>query len=132
MSTDQYFVYVIQLNEDVKNRDKWLKRNPNQTRPECYYVGSSSHTPECRFQQHRTTSGEPFLCKCHKRRGRAVNPFQIGKWPEAMKLTPEKYSHLNSDFLSEDQAREIEKNVAQSLMGQGYGIWTDKCNQRPD
>ena len=132
MPADQYFVYVIELVQDVKQRPGWPGRNPNQTRTECYYVGSSAHTPECRFEQHRAPADEPFLCQCHVIPGEPVRQNQVGKWPEALRLEPRRYEHWTDRIPSRTRAEQLESRIAQRLMNEGYGVWTDRSFQRTD
>ena len=132
MSTDQHFVYVIELGQDAKQRPGWLSRNPNQTRPKCYYVGSSAHTPECRFEQHRAPADEPFLCQCHVIPGQPVLQNQVGKWPEALRLEPRRYEHWTGRIPSRTRAEKLEARIARRLMDEGYGVWTNRSFQSAD
>ena len=132
MPADQYFVYVIELGEDAKQRPGWQGRNPNQTRTECYYVGSSAHTPECRFEQHRAPAVEPFLCQCHVIPDQPVRQNQVGKWPEALRLEPRRYEHWIGRIPSRPRAEQLESRIARRLMNEGYGVWTDRSFQRTD
>ncbi len=132
MPTDQYFVYVIELGQDAKQRPGWQGRNQHQTRTECYYVGSSAHTPECRFEQHRAPVNESFLCQCHVIPGEPVRQNQVGKWPEALRLEPRRYEHWTGRIPSRPRAEQLESRIARRLMNEGYGVWTDRSFQRAD
>jgi hypothetical protein len=54
MSETRYSVYVIDLLDDVLENRKIREANPGYIAGSpCVYVGSTAHTPEERFTQHR-------------------------------------------------------------------------------
>ena len=55
-SSSKYYVYVIELKKQVWAKEaSYQKKNPHLTKQyvgKCYYVGQTSHLPECRYKQH--------------------------------------------------------------------------------
>ena len=95
----------------MKNQT-WKEANPNQTSERCYYVGQSSHTPECRRKQHVTKRGESCTCCCDKKHGQEVNEYVVGRGQfvkdHAREVCPELYEDLNP-FDTQAEAEEAEE-----------------------
>lgn len=125
-----YSVYVIKLKSSVRNKDWWREKNPNQVTEECYYIGQSLHSPECRFKQHVHHDGTLFMCECDLKRGKEVSDVnQFGLLSEtgsltAEKLCPELYEDLSAPSLLSD-ALVLEKQVAEELRSHGHGAYSN-------
>jgi hypothetical protein len=119
-----YSVYIIELDPAVFDLAHWTRSNPDQTKEECFYVGQTAHSPECRFEQHKLPARSEFLCMCSCNRGQLVNEFQIGRAKFASKyskqLRPDMYAHLNP-IASQSESKEIEETIAENLRSEGYG-----------
>lgn len=130
---NHYHVYVIQLDKRIlkEARRRTLRDNPDaDERMPCYYVGSSRHRCQCRFNQHiRFASGfDNYVCeKCYggqrmrrefRRSGVRGTRGSIypGKYGEI--LRPDLFAHLNPIDTADD-ARKIEKELAERLRGYG-------------
>ena len=101
------FVYVIELDNSVaKHRD--VRRNNPQSRSsmKCLYVGQTRRSPEERFQEHHTGSGQ-------KKGGRHLR----GK---CLKLRPDLYEFYNPMPLLE--SLELERDLAEDLRKQGHTV----------
>ena len=50
----KYFVYVIELDEEVAEHQKFRTKNPFYIKGNgCLYIGQSTRKPELRFEQHK-------------------------------------------------------------------------------
>ncbi len=120
-----YSVYIIELDPAVRDLDPWFRSNPIQTKENCFYVGQSAHSPECRFEQHTSPARSVFYCICDFRRGELVNEFAIGRARFAStystRLCPDMYAHLNP-IASQSESKRLEKNIAETLRAEGYGV----------
>jgi len=123
-----YYVYVIELDPEAKDRPQWSAQNPDQTTEQCFYVGQSSHEPECRFAQHAAPRRSEFLCRCSSRPGSVVNAYQIGRAQFArdlaLRLRPDLYEEMNP-LDSQDEAKQAEASLAALLRDQGHGAWSN-------
>lgn len=98
-------VYVIELDESVRTKPKFLEANPGHDPSlPCLYVGRTGLTPEERFEVHRT---QPKGSRIVKRFGK--------------KLRPDLYKHLNP--LTHEAAVATEESHAKALRVQGYAVW---------
>ena len=99
-------LYVIQLDPLVRKDSKaFREKNPNyKADKHCLYVGSSAHTPEKRFAQHKTGEGANRYAKKY-----------------GLKLLPELYQ--NQPILTANNYVEEEKAYAEALRRQGHAIW---------
>ena len=51
---NKYFVYVIELDEEVAEYQKFRTKNPFYIKGNgCLYIGQSTRKPELRFEQHK-------------------------------------------------------------------------------
>jgi predicted GIY-YIG superfamily endonuclease len=88
-----YSVYVIELTDD-----------PDVEPGKTVYVGQTWHTPEKRFEQHKTG-----IHAGKHARGRCI------------KLRPELYAHLNP--LTESKSLEMERLVGDQLRNKGFTVY---------
>jgi hypothetical protein len=98
-------LYVIRLDDAVREDRRFKKQNPDYggSKP-CMYVGSTGHTPEKRFQQHRDGYKASSAVRKH---GRYI------MW--------KKFDHLNPIPSHEAEVREAA--LADDLRRKGYGVW---------
>ena len=98
-----FSVYVIRLNEAVMDVGRFAKKNPKGTK-DCFYVGSTWHSPAARFQNHQ--------------RGHRACPL-VKKYGEHLvqKLTQD------GKFHSRDEAEAEERRLARELRRDGYRVW---------
>ena len=130
-----YHVYVIELDKKILAEKKRVvrRKNPHLVRErncDCYYVGSTRHRCECRFNQHiRYSRGDyGYLCSgCYdgekkpryfRKEGRkgTIGSRNAGRY--GIRLRPDLYSHLNP-IKGKETALRIEKELAQVLRKKG-------------
>jgi len=99
-------LYVIQLDPLVhKDSRAFREKNPNyKADKHCLYVGSSAHTPEKRFAQHKAGKGANRYAKKY-----------------GLKLLPELYQ--DQPILTANNYVEEEKAYAEALRSQGHAVW---------
>ena len=102
----KYFVYVIELDEEVAKYQKFRIKNPFYVKGNgCFYVGQSVREPKLRFEQHK---------EGHKSNSYAK---KFG-----LKLRPDIYDKYNPIPTRMD-ALEIEKMLGERLRKKGVGVW---------
>lgn len=104
MTQRTYSVYVLELDDSIKTKSRFLRANPLGTK-ECLYVGSTAKTAEERLADHRdgTPTGSRFIrgfVKCLR--------------PD---LAPA------SRLLSRENSKAREQKHAESLRRRGYFVW---------
>jgi len=99
-------LYVIQLDPLVRKDSKaFREKNPNyKADKHCLYVGSSAHTPEKRFAQHKAGEGANRYAKKY-----------------GLRLMPELYR--DQPILTANNYVEKEKAYAEALRRQGHAVW---------
>ena len=137
LKTSKHYLYVIELKKTIlikepsfRKKNSHLKREYNG---KCYYVGQTSHLPECRYKQHvskrRDTPGSNFTCACFtekptKREFKSSN--RPGRFvPEYHKkggLRPDLFNKLNPAADTKEKAELAEKKLAQHLRDQGFAV----------
>ena len=111
----RYCVYVVALKSEVLNDKKFAKKNPQYIEgKKCYYIGSTSLTPEERLRIH--VEAIPTK-KGNRQCNKYVNRFSDG-------LRPGKYKSMGY-FDSRAEAERNEKEKARRLRNKGHAIWTD-------
>jgi hypothetical protein len=136
-SSSKYYVYVIELKKTVWIKEaSFQKKNPHLTKQydgKCYYVGQTSHLPECRYKQHvsrrRDTPGNKFICGCFtekpiKREFTKKNrPGRyVAKYHKKGGLRPTLFNKLNPAANTKEGAELAEKKLAQKLRVQGFAV----------
>jgi len=102
----QYFVYVIELDRAVRQIRKFRDANPEmKALTPCVYVGSSTRTPDQRFDQHK----EGY------KSNRYAKKF-------GLRLLPDLFAPYNP-IPSRADALELEEYLADRLRKMGYGVW---------
>ena len=134
----KYHVYVIELDQlviDADRNDKFSQANPGyEPGHKCFYVGSTAHTVECRFEQHKRHA-EPenvdFPCDCF---GEYTRRFFLGRHPKGgnrgnkyagkygLALAPEFLPEV-SVFDTRDDAEAREESLADELRTDGHAVW---------
>ena len=102
----KYYVYVIELDEEVLLNKKFRNNNPSYIKgSECVYVGQSSRKPELRFEQHKEGYKSSKYARIY-----------------GIKLRPDLYDKYNPIPTRKD-AEEIEEMLSRSLRKKGLGVW---------
>lgn len=129
----KYHVYVIELDFDLTKNRRFMAANPRYRQGmDCLYVGSSAHTPECRFLQHREHAKKRTLgytCYCDgveafhefvRGGGRTRGSYYPGVY--GLRLRPDLFYRYNPAS-TQDKAAVLEKTLALSLRNLGYAVW---------
>ncbi len=99
---------------------------------DCLYIGSTSHTPLCRFTQHKLHAKKKTLgytCSCFGKDrfhefvrggGHTRGSYYPGVY--GLRLRPDLFYALNPISLSK-QAFALESKLAQTLKIKGYAVW---------
>lgn len=120
-----FHVYVIELDDEVREVKEWQRRNPNQEHSPCFYVGASGHSPTCRLNQHlHATTQYSTECICEFNIGRPVksrgNKY-VRKY--CIDLADPSFRPKKTVFRTMDEAVEAEEAFAKQLREEGYGAW---------
>ena len=99
-------IYVIEMDDSVREQNTFRDKNDEQleTGLPCLYVGMTSLTPEQRFDQHKSGI----------RAARYVKRY-------GLLLRPEFYLAVNP--MLQEEAKELEKELAARLRRAGYPTW---------
>ncbi|MFC1958241.1 GIY-YIG nuclease family protein [Chloroflexota bacterium] len=109
-----YYVYVIELEKAFSETSRAKQANPNARNDKpCIYVGSSSRTPEERFNQHingiRNPKG-PLYSRIVRRYG--------------IRLRPRLYVKHNP-ISTREEAEAKEKELTERYRRRGYTVWSN-------
>jgi hypothetical protein len=106
----RYRVYVIEVDDSVKNRARVQRMNPKADPAlPCVYVGQTSREPEVRLQQHQ--HGKSW--------GRDLaGRFMVG---HCVMLRPDLVKGI-AENMTELESMKAEKELADKLRGQGYTV----------
>jgi len=130
-----HHVYVIELDNKVLREDHRFApefTDRSNTAVRCYYIGQTSHRPECRYKQHvakRTRPRKHFTCSC--KTGKSVlTPFSAynkgnmatNRYHLPGGLRPELFTHLNPVRGGRDAAEKAERTLAMALREEGYAV----------
>jgi hypothetical protein len=103
--SDHYFVYVVELADQVWNSARFRRANPSwQLGRSFVYVGMTGLDPDLRFDRHKA--------------GIKANTFVRD---HGLRLLPQLYEHLNP--MPYEAARAMEVELAIALRRAGYGVW---------
>lgn len=103
----KYRVYVIELNKAVLSEYKFRSTNPDyMDGMPCVYVGMTQESPEERFRAHKN----------HNKNGQFVPEY-------GQHLLKNLYEEYNKNPMYSWEAARLEKELAQKLRDQGYGVW---------
>lgn len=99
---------------------------------DCLYVGSTSHMPQCRFQQHQLHAKKRSLgytCMCDgseafheffRGGGHTRGSYYPGVY--GLRLRPDLYYSLNP-VAGSKRASVVEEKLATFLRSRGYAVW---------
>ena len=106
-------VYVVELDRKVwSDKVKFRAANPHyKGMMGCLYVGMTSHSPQERYQKHK--SGYK------NKKGFKISSVYVEKYGKC--LRPSLYATFNP--LTRSDATTLEKNLAHSLKKRGYAVW---------
>jgi len=132
---DDNHVYVIELEESALDEDKFApdfnRDNFKSSITKCFYVGETTHTPQCRYYQHVAKRQKPrkvFICRCNKEGVKVpFTPYNRGsrhvnKYYKKGGLRPKIYRDYNPVKGDKEKRREVEKELAESLRKQGHAV----------
>jgi hypothetical protein len=104
MSTS-FRLYVVALDPAVRQVGRFRRENQKSSGP-CLYVGSTAHTPEHRFGQHKA--------------GRFANRGWVKKFGVGLAM------HLadGKEYQTRESAEQAERELAESLRKEGYQVWS--------
>ena len=104
MSTS-FRVYVVALDPAVQQVGRFRKAN-SRTAGQCLYVGSTAHTAEHRFAQHKA--------------GRFANRGWVKKFGVGLAM------HLSDgkEYQTRESAEKAERELADALRKEGYQVWS--------
>ena len=95
----------IGLGVAVLGKNKFLEKNPDfKPGKPCVYVGMTSHSPEKRFEQHKTGY----------KSGKFVKDYGI-------RLKPKQYQNHNP--MTYEEVEITERTLAEELRGEGYAVY---------
>ena len=107
-------VYVIELDKEVLKKKKYKKENKKtyMNNKACFYVGMTSFSPDDRFIHHKTRrlNSKGYDTSSYF-------PREYGNKVVTELCTPEK-------SLTYKEALKMEKELAQKLKNQGYGVYS--------
>lgn len=104
---NKYYVYVIGLDKEVLQDQRFWERNKEtyvDGKP-CVYVGQSWYTPEERFEKHKTGVKSSRI------------PRKFGLYLQR------KIYEKHNPLPTRTAAEEMEKELAETLVKKGYGVW---------
>ena len=100
-----YHIYAIRLGDEVLDKGKFVKRNPDyRSGKPCYYIGSSTHEPAERFRKH----------KAGQRASTWVRKY--GLYVAAKKC-------FAIETADTREPAKVEHAYAEKLRNKGFGIW---------
>ena len=114
MTKKEFNIYVIDLKKKVLEEKKFKKANPQyiEGKP-CVYVGSTSKTPEGRYEDHKTGA-----------RNKSGNSKLFNKYAKkyGFRLKPRLYKSHNP-MKTREEAEAMEKEKVRRLKKRGYAVW---------
>ena len=128
-----YHLYVIELDYQLVRNRKFMSKNPlYKNEMDCLYVGSTSHTCECRFKQHQlhikkelngytcVCDGENIFKKFVRSGGHTRGSYYPGVY--GMRLRPDLFCKFNP-IKDNKKIFAMETKLATDLRLQGYAVW---------
>ena len=107
MAVSKPCVYVIELNDAVRDDKKFVAKNPEmRVEKVCVYVGHTGRDPEVRFAQHL----EGYK-SCN----------YVTKFGE--RLRPDLVPNYTNGFKNSREAEAAEVRLAERLRKRGHGVW---------
>ncbi len=108
-----HHIYVVELSKDVwTERRKFRDANPHYRGVmSCLYVGITSHSPQERFEKHKTGY--------RNKKGIKISSSVVERY--GLYLRSSLYAPLNP--MTRSRAVTMEKQLAESLRKRGYAVW---------
>jgi hypothetical protein len=105
MSSFHHSVYVVELDQRVREDRRFLEANPDCS-PDlaCLYVGMTGLTPEERFERHKSGIQDSGIVRRY-----------------GLRLRPDLYEYLNP--MPYEDALQMESDLAEDLRAAGHGVW---------
>ena len=97
-------LYVVTLHAQVWSVGAFARANKGK-KGQCLYAGSTAHTPEHRFAQHKA--------------GR----FSNRGWVERFGLALAPHLSDGREYQTRESAEQAERALAESLRRKGYAVW---------
>ena len=118
-------VYVLELDPSIVLEKDFREANASQAEDDCFYVGYSAHSTECRWNQHQhATTLNSVTCICDVKRGQIVTSkgsayaMKYGLW-----IADKSFQLNRRPFRTTNQAKQAEQRHAELLRSEGYGDW---------
>ena len=112
MSEIRFRVYVINLSDDVLGDHTFRKENPGYIPGSpCVYVGSTAHTPEKRFGQHR-------------RGGQLSNKYVLRYGLRLRDSDADAVVTWDRSFATRMEAEDSEASISNCLREIGWAVWS--------
>ena len=131
-SCGKHHVYVIELQPSVLDQRKFFPdRTTLSSQPRCFYVGQTSHRPDCRYKQHVRKNRENRNFDCYCETGQPIRrPFTafnrgnrfVRDYHKLGGLRPELFSHLNPIYKGQEEALKVEAKLACELITAGHAV----------
>ncbi|MEK7078518.1 MAG: hypothetical protein AAB929_00460 [Patescibacteria group bacterium] len=128
-----YHLYVIELDFELTKNRNFMIANPHYRRGmDCLYVGSTSHTCECRFRQHQKHAKKEKLgydCVCDGKEkfhefvrggGHTRGSYYPGVY--GLRLRPDLFFKYNP-LTDQKNTMMMEAKLANMLRFQGFAVW---------
>lgn len=129
----RYHLYVVELDYSLTGNRHFMAVNRQwKSDMDCLYVGSTSHTPVCRFLQHRLHANKRTLgytCLCDGKEmfrefvrggGKTRGSYYPGAF--GLRLRPDLYAQYNP-VTDKKRAALMEEKLARHLRSLGYAVW---------
>jgi predicted GIY-YIG superfamily endonuclease len=100
-----YRVYVVELSKAVLKSRRFRKENGSRS-GKCLYVGSTAHTAEHRFAQHKS------------------GLFSNRGWVERFGLRLAQHLSDGVQYRTRESVEQAERELAESLRKKGYLVWS--------
>lgn len=128
----KHHVYAIELNPEVLNDESFFPdRASLKEDARCFYIGQTTHRPDCRYKQHvrKNRKNKNFNCYCEagdpvrtaftafNRGNKYVRDYHL---PGGLK--PEIFSELNPIVEGREKALRIEAELAEKLIREGHAV----------
>jgi len=126
-----YYVYAIRLDRSAMGekpprafRDQNWHMDwdyPLHEGCEYYYVGQTVHSPECRFEQHKTCHGDFGAFKCICRLKKTIRKSRSNRYVRrfGLFLAPKFYAPFNP-MRARKQAEQAEKDLSDQIRELGH------------
>lgn len=128
-----YHLYVIELDFELTKNWKFMKPNIHFRKDmDALYVGSTSHSCECRFKQHQLHAKKEldgYCCVCNGKEnykkfvragGHTRGNYYAGVY--GLRLRPDLFFKYNP-IVDQNYSMAMETKLAETLRAKGYAVW---------